>query len=49
MESLLVEMPNLRDSGMFLGWEAAEILKGGKMDFDTLYRAATWEELEKQL
>ena len=46
--STVPNIESLREMGMFLGWEAAEI-KNGKIDFETLYRADTWEELQKQL
>lgn len=34
--------------GLFMGWEAIEIVDN-EMKSDTLYRASSWEELEKQL
>lgn len=38
----------LKNSGIFMGWEAFEIIND-KLETDRQYRADTWEELKKQL
>lgn len=39
---------DLREAGVFLGWEAM-LLEDEKLNSDEMYRADSWEELEKQL
>ncbi len=39
---------NLKKAGLFLGWEAFEVISN-HMDIDRQFRAPTWEELEKQI
>lgn len=35
-------------AGIFMGWEAIEIVDG-ELDSDSLFRSETWEELSEQL
>lgn len=35
--------------GLFMGWEAIEIMLDGSLDVDSVNRASSWEELEKIL